>query len=559
MATLGYDNGDTFIRALSSFWSVVYKDKDLIRKFMSGYGENFSDAYFNFLETILGVSIQEIPVFSRHKWYFLKFLESDNLGQATLIYKDEGIVYGSQPDDSIYTPVKVFRYGENFSSDTLFRWKLPRKIVDVDRFLMNRIHSPSLVLTKDTDFTIDTKKKTITFNFNPFEESKIAAREIRDGKGKLIDREIGFWALNSYWDYELVYENFGKLVDFYKPSSEVYKTFVRAIWDLFLGGPSFQNVEAAINAVLGLPITGDHETLQEIIKEDGINNIVTDLNVYKIPVEVPIKAEFFSEDGLLKPNITLVPFTPLTSVITIKDSVSHPRWWNDVNPMIIPKNLIYDQVDFFLPENILVYADMIVGRTFGLPPEITAPNDYLKTLGLRVGEWVIGGSSKKFDYKNYIMENFFKENIFFLSISPTVTQLPNFEKQVANIIFDAIPAYTTFINYTFLDTILDDYHPSLSPVLSATLDTVSSQVYFDGVQRTVNTNIDVSVLDIGSGVVLTDDGSELNEPGVSTTTDLAYEDGYFGVPYAGFVVIGGFTIGTLGFQNGLLVRSVCGN
>lgn len=567
MARSGYDNGDAFIKALSSFWTTVYQDRALLTKFTSGYGELFSDAYFNFLESILSTSIEDVPVFNRKKWYFLAFKESENLADAKLIYTKDGISYGPQPEGAVFSPGNTFQYGGNFNSDTLFRWVLPREIVDVDRFLMNRIHSPSLVMTKGQEFIIEEfeGQKVITFASNPFEDPRIPVREIKLQTGGVQDREFGLWALNTHWDYELVWENYGKLVGFYRENSEEYKTFVSAIWDLFVGGPNFKNVEAGINAVLGLPIARDTEVIREIIDDGTNNNIVTDLNIYTIDNSIPLRSDFFSATGSLIPGIQLTSFEPLTDVVIIKDSVSDPQWWRDVNPMIIPKNLIYENVDFFLPDNIVVYADMVIGREWGIPATETAPNEYLETLGLRIGEWQIGDDgpgvplSFKFDYKDYIMENFFKENLFFLSISPSVTQLQNFQRQVVKIIFDAIPSYTTFINYTFLDTITDDYEAEANLTGASFAPGGASEIGFDGVERIKGHNNESQVLDVGTGIPLTEDAFDDSTAGYDSSLNAGYQDGYQGFPFIGYMVIGGFTVGTVGFQEGLLVRSICGN
>jgi len=559
---LGFDNGDTFYKALSDFWTVVYGDKALYRKFTSGYGELFSDAYFGFLETVLGVSVKDIPVFDKKKWFFLTFLESENLAISDLVYDQEGITYGPQSQDGDFTPGKTFKYGGAFSSETLFRWKLPGDMVTVDKFLMNRIHSPSLVMSKDVEFKVDATDRVITFKSNPFEDSRIPVRIIRDQLGGVADREIGFWALNSFWDYEYVWKNFGNMIGFFQPSSEDYKTFVNAIWQLFAGGPSFKNIEAGINAVLGVPISRDAETIQEIFEDAGNNIIVTDLNNYTIPGTIPLRGDFFSVDGLLLPEITLKPFEPLTDVISIKDSVSHPGWWREVSPLIIPQNLIRDEVDFLVPADVLIYADTQIGALWNLPEEYSTPNEGLRTLGMRVGEFVIGEDSPgvplstRLDYKDYVMNTYFKDNLFFLAISPTVTLLPNFKKQVVEILNDAIPAYTTFLNYTFLDALSDVYAIENTDVVTFV---GTSYVAFDGVTRIEGHNSEAEVIDIGLGVPLIESASPVDFVGYDPAVTMGYDEGYHGFPFTGFVIIGGFTIGTFGFNSGILVRSTCGS
>lgn len=561
MTTPGFDNGNNFIKALSSFWSVVWQDREVMKAFSSGYGESFSDAYFEFLQAILGISIQEIPVFNRRKWYFLTLKESENLGQDFVRYSDDGVVYGPQPEGTPYQKGFEFEYGGKLEGQ-VYRWNLPENMHTIDTFIMNRIHSPSLVMAKGKEFdVIDYFGRVISFDSNPFDNPLIPSREIRDIQGEVIDREIGLWCLNSYWDYELVYENFGKTFKFYKPSSEQYKAFIQALWRLYTDGPDFTNLKAGINAVLGLPIALDDEVIQEITTENGQSIIRTNLNSYTLPAGVAPSSDFYSTSGLLKPDIQLSKLDPLTSAVILKDRKTDPKWWKDVNPLIIPRNLFYDDVDFYLPDNVFIYADMIAGARFGLPEEFDAPNDEIRNIGLRAGDAIAvdpsNPTSFKVDYKDYIMENFFSNNVFFLAIDASALQSDAFEVEVGKIILESIPAYTFFINYTFLDTLIEDYTLD-STTGNLTYDT-SSEVFYDNVTRVRGHNTPgVEALDPGIGVVFSDDGYESTDPAWDPATGFAYQDGYYGPPIAGFAVAGGGTAaGTIGFQNGLLVIRAC--
>jgi len=459
----GFSNGSIFIKALSDFWGVLFEQKDILKKFMDGYGESFAQAYFSFLEAVLGNTIKEIPVFHKKKWFLLTLKESENIEQQTLKYNITSIKYGPQPAGTDYPEKKVFKYGDIAIVDR-WVWELPEPMVNCSRYLMNRIHSPSLVLTKDIDFVISDKK--ITFSIDPFNNNLISIRNIISTKGEIIDKELGIWVLNSDWDEQYVWKNYGSLIGFYSESSEQYKTFVEAIWKLFAGGPTYSNLVGGINAVLGLPITRDNEELVLIDYTDTENIIVTDKNIYRFSKNIPIRSDFFSSTGKLIKGKTLRIFEPLAEAVNIKDHKSNPYWWRDIEPFIIPWNLAGLNKDMYLPNKEITGIN-IIGEEWGLEDKDAQDIDFLKKIGLRIGGFLIGAKNGKpriwsYNVRDYIMLNFFSNNVFLLEIEKNVINELELSKQIIAIIKEAIPAYTTFINFTPLDSFEEEYDLEVS-------------------------------------------------------------------------------------------------
>jgi len=111
-ASLGYTNGGQFIKALGSFWNVLFKDNLLITNYVQGFEELLAQSYFDLLEVVLKKSVQDIPVFHREKWTLLTFKESElNEGTGAFLKYGDGAVYGTQPAGSEYGSGYTFKYG----------------------------------------------------------------------------------------------------------------------------------------------------------------------------------------------------------------------------------------------------------------------------------------------------------------------------------------------------------------------------------------------------------------------------------------------------------------
>jgi hypothetical protein len=68
---------------------------------------------------------------------------------------------------------------------------------------------------------------------------------------------LSLWGSNVLLDEDALYSNFGYLLDFQKPSSEQYRTFLRGVAQLFIMGPALERFESAMNAMAGFPVVRD--------------------------------------------------------------------------------------------------------------------------------------------------------------------------------------------------------------------------------------------------------------------------------------------------------------
>lgn len=68
---------------------------------------------------------------------------------------------------------------------------------------------------------------------------------------------MALWGSNTLIDEDALYNNFGYLLDYKKPTSEQYRAFLRGVAQLFLLGPTLERFESAMNVMAGFPVVRD--------------------------------------------------------------------------------------------------------------------------------------------------------------------------------------------------------------------------------------------------------------------------------------------------------------
>ena len=132
------DPNQNFIHALSDFWSVFFKDTAQIQSYYKGVEVNIGQLYLELLETVLGSSLRNAPVFS--KQYFKQFTVSEDA-----LFFQEGS--GLDADRYVFKP----------ASDAL---------VDAPA-LMNRVIEPTRVMEKTRDYEV--VDASLAFHQNVFD------------------------------------------------------------------------------------------------------------------------------------------------------------------------------------------------------------------------------------------------------------------------------------------------------------------------------------------------------------------------------------------------------
>lgn len=176
---------------------------------------------------------------------------------------EENVDYAIDYFNGLITYLTV--WNPSIQSYSNFTWKL---LIASETITYQGTFSPSATYNQDDqvlyagNYYISTNGSAAhAFNigeWTPFVSSPFA------GNNVFNLREIGCWGVDQYVDEQLLYNNFGYLLGFQKPTSEQYRQFLLGVSQLFLLGPSLGRFRSALNVVAGLPVI---RTTGEILED----------------------------------------------------------------------------------------------------------------------------------------------------------------------------------------------------------------------------------------------------------------------------------------------------
>jgi hypothetical protein len=270
MATYTYPSNDleqrrNLIALLGSFWSSVYGGRDVVESHVFARGQQEIQNYLDLLETVAAVARTTVPVFHRENWHLLTLKESE-LNSSPARFGEgfqfgDAIKYGTAPSRPLF----------HFPVDSTFK-EAP--------VIFNRITDPSLTLTENIEFELNTTNNEIVFNENPFDNPLVAIADIYTD-GVVTDREAGLWVYQGGFDRDHIYTHFGFILNLKLVSSEDYRNIVNAVLDAFAQGTAALQVNLALSAMTGVPTVRNNQETVELIQLDHNNLVIcTDLECY---------------------------------------------------------------------------------------------------------------------------------------------------------------------------------------------------------------------------------------------------------------------------------------
>lgn len=368
---------------LSDFWTLL-DDAEVIDQLWRGYVFTINNLYYQLYQLNLSKSIQTIP----YQW----------LSDWELFVLDESTAIENTPPKYIEYPY-AFKLPYGVKNVTLLR-ESPRETVELpyftaltpdnvlilpdgtSRYLGDYMYYPEdVVLNGDymlfpTGITVDTLKFNPNVDFIVDEETLTI-----HFKDKPYDN---LWSNLAIRDLEMIYDNFGCLLKYYKPDSYKYLREVQGLWYAYWNGSTIANIEIGVNILRDLPFVledgvvervsntstlvtiGDDDipvtkaqaevltigtaveyvdTLSGVVSAGGYHVRINPLDAAKISVGDAItnkqlaattlsisgKEYTFSGEHTVDVSIGefIDKFTPLTTTVGVFDYINYPGWWKD--------------------------------------------------------------------------------------------------------------------------------------------------------------------------------------------------------------------------------------
>jgi hypothetical protein len=260
-------NPHVVLEILGSFWAHTYAGRDQVLALAGAAGDAAGQAQLDLFELVGCLARRTVPIHHRERWHVLYLRRS---------LREAGRpAFGATGDFGA-----GLSYGAIIDPGPL-SWPCSLAAVAT---IFNRIAAPSRSLTCGVDFVV--RDGWITFRDDPFADPLLAARDIVDESGTIVDREIALWCFAADSDREFIYQHFGYILGLRLPSSVAYRELINAILDAFVGGTAIDQLLAALAAIAGIPVVRETEETVAWTARDGHGRvIVTDRHAYRFPIE----------------------------------------------------------------------------------------------------------------------------------------------------------------------------------------------------------------------------------------------------------------------------------
>jgi hypothetical protein len=432
-------DGQYLYRSLGSFWTQIFQDKNVLKGYTTAMAEEVIQSYYNLIETVNQYSVKDIDLYHKEKWLPL-IIKKSEYNKAPFVFSSTGAVFGYQPASDLFYADQLFRFG--FPKETLggkiFSYTPPFNLANMG-LLANRVISPSLVLVPGVDILI--RDNTLYFKIDLFDNEYIPRAKVvgdfgeiatfKNTEGQIVEDEfIILWTYMAEVDNKELYKTFGTLLEINLPTSESYKTLLKALINLYVEGPTITALNAIFATLVNSPIVLETvEEIEDIYSDEKHQYVITNKHVYKLSPSHLLLSD-------LEPGALLYAGETLTEGIRLIDTLIDPLWWKNnfyISKLGFPSYIFAadtkNQLFFANSYSPLTYTGgnpvpnrRIVFPVTGRPSDVEAFQDYInhpsrKSTLLEKLQLAEGRTSTvMINPVDFLFTNFIKNNTLFLKL-----------------------------------------------------------------------------------------------------------------------------------------------
>lgn len=315
---------------LGSFWNQIFQERATVKGYTMGMSEELIQMYRNLVEAVNTFSTRDIPVFHKEHWYPLQ-IQRSSYNKVPLLFKPNDSVFGIQPETDAFFRGQLFRFGRaKTPSDGVYAFT-PDATFRGSTVIANRVLAPSLVMVQGTDYVL--QDGSLYFNTDLFDNPLIpktdiisdtaAAVEFVDNLGVTrTDQLIVLWCYCAELDAQYLTGNFGYLFNLSEEDNDaLLKALLHACFSLSTKGATVKNIKTVCAAFLGLKaVVESKEVVEEVFTDSTDHVVVTDLNVYKFPIDYTLRTEVVAGYEAVAGDL-------FVDAVDYFDNVSWPNWW----------------------------------------------------------------------------------------------------------------------------------------------------------------------------------------------------------------------------------------
>lgn len=270
--------------ALGTFWSAVFRDRDLVDAALESKVRSVSQLYLDVMEALSLRNHSSAPVFHREHWHPMAVRLSERNTAVGVTVGMPGAVIGPQ-GDGVYLRGEVFRVDGNAGYSQVNTYPLRAfdgcPLVGVRTCICDSIQSPSHVLVQDRDFTVADGVFTVRKEADPFDAGGYL---VLDEEG---DKAAVLWLCDAEFDTDNVADFLAYPLGFAAKSTAASRRILSAAWDVVVHGVTPRYLNAALGALFDVPVAASDGVVEQVTDADsaGFVSVVTADDVYPVPAD----------------------------------------------------------------------------------------------------------------------------------------------------------------------------------------------------------------------------------------------------------------------------------